>query len=678
VKSISRIGLVFKAVFELGLKQVGLFGLYKLGLKSGYFRWRTPPIKPGRKGSVSQFYPLIPVLDLPDPKQIMEVIGEEGYSRLIEGADEIVSGQVRLFGGNPVPLELSPTGCDSHWTAYEGGTINSGNQAEIIDIKFIWEPARFGWAFTLARAYFLSGDEVYPESFWKYFEDFQESNPVNMGPNWASAQEAALRIVAFTFASQVFSTSSHSTPDRKERLAQSVADHAVRILPTLVYARAQNNNHLLSESVGLITAWYCLPEHPKAKIWGKRGWKWFNRGLETQIGDDGTYNQHSTNYHRLVLQLALWVHGLRNTGADQKKYQTNIGVISPQATKKIEAAVIWLMALFDPESGKVPNLGPHDGAHIIPLSQHRIDDYRPVLQAAGMVFMGEPFLEPGTWDEEYMWLKHYQQWSGAGSWRGVPRESNSILRGNHAWAYLRGARFTGRPGHADQLHLDLWWRGLNIAQDAGTYLYNAAPPWNNALMHTAVHNTVMVNRQEQMERAGKFLYLDWAQAEIGKRTCGDDGSWERITAQHNGYRKLGLNHARYVTVHQDGRWVVEDIIHPVVEGGMMCIHEIRLHWLLPDWDFKLLENDSGVRIRSPFGWIAQEINALQGEPLKSTPINYVIARAGELLQGSGDVLPVTGWVSPTYSEKVPALSLSATVNGTPPIHFTTEWRMPDA
>ena len=34
----------------------------------------------------------------------------------------------------------------------------------------------------------------------------------------------------------------------------------------------------------------------------------------------------------------------------------------------------------------------------------------------------------------------------------------------------------------DQLHLDLWWRGLNIAQDAGTYLYNADPPWDNPLV----------------------------------------------------------------------------------------------------------------------------------------------------------------------------------------------------
>ena len=82
------------------------------------------------------------------------------------------------------------------------------------------------------------------------------------------------------------------------------------------------------------------------------------------------------------------------------------------------------------------------------------------------------------------------------------------------WAYLRAARFTGRPGHADQLHLDLWWCGLNVAQDAGTYLYNAPPPWDNALARSEVHNTLVVNGLEQMTRAGRFLYLERAQARV--------------------------------------------------------------------------------------------------------------------------------------------------------------------
>ena len=138
-----------------------------------------------------------------------------------------------------------------------------------------------------------------------------------------------------------------------------------------------------------------------------------------------------------------------------------------------------------------------------------------------------------------------------------------MLKGAHgSWAYLRAARFTSRPGHADQLHLDLWWQGLNLAQDPGTYRYTAAPPWDNALASTLVHNTLSVDGREQMTRAGRFLYLDWAQASPARARPGcrmAPGSGSR--ASHDGYRRLGVTHQRQVTAFQDGRWLVEDSLH---------------------------------------------------------------------------------------------------------------------
>jgi hypothetical protein len=141
-----------------------------------------------------------------------------------------------------------------------------------------------------------------------------------------------------------------------------------------------------------------------------------------------------------------------------------------------------------------------------------------------------------------------------------------------------------RPGHADQLHLDLWWRGQNIALDAGTYLYNAAPPWDNALARSLVHNTVTVNGLDQMTRAGRFLWLDWAQASRISRKQAEDGSWERGVAEHTGYRKLGVAHRRVVTAYRENRWLVEDSLLadtrrrlPVIRGWQSaCIGCCRI------------------------------------------------------------------------------------------------------
>ena len=142
----------------------------------------------------------------------------------------------------------------------------------------------------------------------------------------------------------------------------------------------------------------------------------------------------------------------------------------------------------------------------------------------------------------------------------------SPLRLDHprsaSWAYLRLANFTSRPGHADQLHLDLWWRGYNLAQDAGTYLYNAPPPWDNALSRTKVHNTLTVDGLDQMTLAGRFLWLDWAQATLIEQAGGNGVDHPRLTARHDGYRRLGVTHQRSVACLPEGGWLVEDSLLP--------------------------------------------------------------------------------------------------------------------
>jgi hypothetical protein len=248
-----------------------------------------------------------------------------------------------------------------------------------------------------------------------------------------------------------------------------------------------------------------------------------------------------------------------------------------------------------------------------------------------------------------------------------------------AWAYLLAARFSGRPGHADQLHLDLWWRGLNLAQDAGTYLYNAGPPWDNALVYSAVHNAVTVNGQDQMRRLGRFLYVDWAQAEVlpAAETAGEPG--RSLSARHNGYRHLGVWHQRQVTLTAAGDWEISDVIEPMRQPGPRAPFSACLHWLLPDWSWEAqVDQASGaaeIQLASSFGRVRlrMERNQAADDP-NSLPLQ--MARAGELIYGGGLVQPTWGWASPTYGLKVPALSVRFTAAGPLPIRFITKITLP--
>ena len=631
--------------------------LYKLGLWTGHYRRLTSPekLRAALPGSVTELRPLLP---LPAREEVMAVMGEDGWRRLQAEAEEICAGRVRLFGAEAVELVLALPGETGHWTEYERGKRKLPQECHP-DIKFTWEPARFGWAFSLGRAYHLGGEERYAEAFWRYFETFDRGNPPGMGAQWMSAQEVALRLMAYTWAGQVFAGAISSTPERKRRLAEAVAEHARRIPPTLVYARSQHNNHLLTEAAGLLTAGLALPDLKESTRWVELGWKWLNKGLQTQIDGYGEYSQHSSNYHRLMLQVSLWAHALRRQADLRWQFKT---------LEALKRAVHWMLALMDAETGRAPNLGANDGAYIFPLSTCPFEDQRPVLHAAARAFL-EYDLPHGTWDEMALWL-------GAGkTGRGnisMTRYLGDQVYGKNSWAYLRTTQYSSHPSHADQLHLDLWWRGLNITPDTGSYLYNGEKPWDNALCSAFVHNTVTVDGRDQMTRAGKFLYLDWVNAYRKSLPVEGEAELQRVRGL---YRGRGYRHTRIISVREGDKWRVEDEILPLGIWRRKPL-QARLHWLLPDWEWKLEEGNGllQLRVKSPHGWVSVEIQAEAGG--RSQNMEVSLCRAGELLAGAVDPEPTRGWVSPTYGVKTPALSLVIETNYRGEIRFTTSFTFP--
>jgi 8-oxo-dGTP pyrophosphatase MutT (NUDIX family) len=652
--------LALQALSELGPRQLWLFAWYRALLNIGYYRRIRPPGKVEKPGNLRG-----PLKQIPSSQQLISTIDTD-LPGLIGEADLITEGMVRLFGATLAPMHLSPPEPVCHWSEYESGraTISIPREATEQDIKFLWEPARFGWAFTLGRAYCVTGNELYAETFWRFADDFLMANPPYWGVNWTSGQEVALRILAFAFAGQVFSPATATTPERRTRLATAIGEHAARIPLTLSYARAQYNNHLLSEAAGLFTAATCLPEHAQAKQWSRLGWEWFERGILSQVDEDGVYIQHSTNYHRLMLHLGLWVDMISRRQ----------GMELPVAVReRLAAAAKWLLALVEPGSGYAPNLGPNDGANILPLSACIFGDYRPVVQAACQAFCGFSPFEHGTWDELALWLGSLELKQNAAP--VLDRVTPHIVRADddRSWAYLRAAQFHSRPGHADQLHLDLWYRGINIAQDAGTYLYTASPPWDNSLTHSAVHNTITVNNQEQMRRAGRFLYLDWAQAEVIAGERARYGDWHRLSARHNGYRFLGIIHQRTVSSPRSGRWLVEDLLMSSRSKPDDQAYSVRLHWLLPDYSWEW-EGDT-LSLQSPRGPIRLRVSVSGSKQTDSFQVS--LARGGELVYGTGPVEPTRGWVSPTYGVKLPALSIAVSITSRLPLEISSEWLLPE-
>jgi hypothetical protein len=615
---------------EIGIPQMVDYASYIVQKKSGRLIKKTP-----LSGFPLDFDPHEIELKVPfDPfnPKLLELI-EKDRERVLLAADEVLSACYHPFGGEKAPLNFA-TGIDptTHWSSV-------GDQINGLDIKWLWEPARFSWVYDLAKAWLITKDDRYSIFFWQKFTEYTKLNPINSAPNWTSAQEAAMRIIAWLMAYQVFKESPATSADHTSQLVTAIWQHAARIPPTLGYARSQNNNHLLSEALGLVIAGSLFSDKsPLARNWLKLGVKTFNQAILKQVDKDGTYSQHSANYHRLMLQLALIYHG----------YAKHLKIEIPLIVKdRLDAAVRWLAAQLDPLSGRLPNLGHNDGSLLLPLGSAEYRDYRPTLQAASLAFSGQPSLPSGAWDELALWLglpvSPQVQFTLSPASTAV-----HALHSENKTASLRGVTFHGRPAHADQLHLDLWWDGLNIAQDAGTYAYNNTPPWQNPFSSTLVHNTISIDGQNQMLKASKFLWLRHAQAKWQTAPSNDI-----LMACHDGYRQMGAIHQRIVTFVNPNQLEVIDQIHFIRKTDAK---HITLHWLLADWQWQLdgyLFTLNSVERKIKISFNATALN----DGASTSPLDVSLIRAGVTLAGNRQE-PILGWASDTYGEKHPALSLS--------------------
>ena len=204
----SKLIIGLKYLFQFGPRPLAWYALYKFGLLTGHYKRidRRPQTVDHRSSSIVHH-----LFSLPSREQLAQTLGDEGKAILLKEADEIVNGQVRIFG-ELVPLDFTHQEPLCHWTEYDTNPkLLTPLHSPFSDIKFLWEPARFGWAFTLGRAYHLTQDEKYAQAFWKYFEAFTQANPTNLGPHWMNGQEVAIRLMTLVWCAHTFSQTPQST-----------------------------------------------------------------------------------------------------------------------------------------------------------------------------------------------------------------------------------------------------------------------------------------------------------------------------------------------------------------------------------------------------------------------------------------------------------------------------------
>jgi len=398
---------------------------------------------------------------------------------------------------------------------------------EVGDIKQIWELSRFDWLLHMAR------DAGNKARINQWLEDWNTVNPAYMGPNWKCGQEASLRVIHLIAMLYLLGDLNNPT----KGFLNLIELHLRRIAPTINYAKAQDNNHGTSEAAALYIGGSFLEEngYKTAKLWKYSGRRLLENRAARLIGDDGSFSQYSTTYHRLMLDsysFVEWWRQLRNDHGFSYHLQT-----------KLKLAAEWLYRLTDDKNGDVPNLGANDGAHILNIARVDYRDFRPSVAMAYALWHKKSVFHLDEGTKEQLALlsieSPVQQAQKPASSDGE-QGGFAILKTEKSLVVLRYPRFRFRPSQNDIMHLDFFHNGRNILRDGGTYSYNSTPQDLSYFGGVASHNTVSFDRRDQMPRLGRFLFGAWP------KLFKFQSENKRVSAGYKDF--LGFTHERDVQI----------------------------------------------------------------------------------------------------------------------------------
>lgn len=517
-------------------------------------------------------------------------------------------------------------------------------RAPVGDVKLVWEIGRFPHAFALARAATFC-PELEAEAaaiFERHLLEFVASTPYPRGVHWASGQEVALRLLAWSFALSVFSRLRPIDPRVAHTFHAAAGLMGAHIAAELHYAEhAVYNNHLIVEAAGLELAARLRPDLEGAREWRLRADRILREQAAAQIYEDGAYIQHSHTYHRLALEAYLAVASIRGSEGEP---------IPGWLRDAMRRSFDFLHAQQNARDGRLPNFGNNDGADGLPLTACDYTDFRPLLQLASVVGHGTRAFDEGPWDEALGWL--FPSAADAPLKARVQQSVSFPASGYHVlrptgsggdFAVVRCGNLRERFGQIDMMHVDWWRGGRNVLIDGGSYSYNGPREWLNHFFRTGVHNTVSVDGADQMLHYRPFKALYWTRAAAKRFVSSVRGAL--FDGEHYGYARLvdACVHRRVVHLSTHHDLIVVD---RVLGGGT---HEVRLHWLCADGRYELDHERTRLLLGTGDARVQVRVYDERG------PAELDVARALEN--------PPRGWHSRYYGERLPAVSVAVSRRG---------------
>jgi len=262
------------------------------------------------------------------------------------------------------------------------------------------------------------------------------------------------------------------------------------------------------------------------------------------------------NYHRVVVQLLTWAFYLAEKNNDR---------FSASVYDRGKKTLRFLINAQDLSTGWLPNYGANDGALFFPLNDCHYRDYRPQLNALYYFFYKKNIYSDDCCLEDAAWYNKRFSTKQADIKKECltshPAGGFYNIRDEHSLTFIRCGKHKDRPAHADNLHVDIWFKGKNIFHDCGTFQYNTEKQLIEFFNGTRAHNTVSLGNNDQMKKGPRFIWLNWSQAEYAKLEESDECYYFEGSVLAFGHLSKNIRHKRILKKYKNKQvWEIEDFV----------------------------------------------------------------------------------------------------------------------
>ncbi len=403
---------------------------------------------------------------------------------------------------------------------------------DIGDARTNWELNRHFQFALLAKDYAASSDHKYLDELENLFEDWNAKNPFLHGITWTSVMEVAIRCSNWCYA---YGFLAHTKASEallcKLRIGiinmtDYVANHYSRF--------SSANNHLIVEAFAIGQSGIIF-DH---REWVDLALNLLTRELPLQNYSDGVNKELSLHYQSFFVEAM----GL------MMRLLIKNNIVVPFSWQPMLEKMSQYVADCVGEYGEVIVFGDNDDGKILDLQGGEINHYQYVLSMMSLL-LSKRYVK--TFDNETLyWLfdandfneaekkekyiaPQYCCYRKGGNTILRSKDRNVLIGVDHA---ALGFGTIAAHGHADALSFQLYFEGLPIFIDPGTYIYHCDIDSRNEFRKTRNHNTVNIDGKDQSEMLGAFLWGRKANCIL--KDCKRSGESIILKAEMDGYKPI--------------------------------------------------------------------------------------------------------------------------------------------